>query len=77
MEYSKAIYGIGTGEIAACGTVRQDGTVILLADYKMPRNIFAIKCLQRVPNGKPDYPDINADAAAHVEKVVLDGISAL
>ncbi len=43
----------------------------------MLRNIFAIKLLQRIPNGKPDDPDINADAAAHVEKVVLDGISAL
>ena len=68
MEYSKAIYGIGTGEIAACGTVRQDGTVILLADYKMPRKIFVIKSLQHGPNGKPDDPGINAEAAAHVEK---------
>ena len=43
----------------------------------MARNIFVIKSLQHGPNGKPDYPGINADAAAHVVKVVLDGISAL
>ena len=43
----------------------------------MPRKIFVIKSLQHGPNGKPDDPCINADAAAHVEKAVLDGISAL
>ena len=74
---SEAIYQIGASEIGDCGTVRQDGTLILQADYKMARNIFVIKSLQHGPNGKPDYPGINADAAAHVEKVVLDGISAL
>ncbi|MDG2047286.1 MAG: AMP-binding protein [Halioglobus sp.] len=35
-----------------------------LADYKVPRKIFAIKSLQRGPNGKPDYPFIQAYAAA-------------
>lgn len=27
-----------------------------LADYKVPRQVFAIDSLQRAPNGKPDYP---------------------
>jgi acyl-CoA synthetase (AMP-forming)/AMP-acid ligase II len=40
----------------------------LLADYKVPRKIFAIKSLQRGPNGKPDYPFINAYVAAQVER---------
>ncbi|MDE0930796.1 MAG: hypothetical protein OSA77_08910, partial [Halioglobus sp.] len=40
----------------------------LLADYKVPRKIFAIKSLQRGPNGKPDYPFINAHVAAQVER---------
>ena len=74
---SEAIYQIGASEIGDCGTVRQDGTLILLADYKMPRNIFVIKSLQHGPNGKLDDPCINAEAGAHVEKAVLDGISAL
>jgi fatty-acyl-CoA synthase len=26
-----------------------------LADYKVPRLVFAIPSLQRAPNGKPDY----------------------
>ena len=39
----------------------------LLADYKVPRNIFAIKSLQRSPNGKPDYPFINAYAKLKIE----------
>ena len=26
-----------------------------LADYKIPREIYAIDSLQRAPNGKPDY----------------------
>ncbi len=65
---SEAIYQIGASEIGDCGTVRQDGTLILLADYKMARNIFVIKSLQHGPNGKPDDPGINAEAAAHVEK---------
>jgi fatty-acyl-CoA synthase len=30
-----------------------------LADYKVPRKIFAIESLQRAPNGKPDYAFIN------------------
>jgi hypothetical protein len=65
-DISGAIYQIGASEIGDCGTVRQDGTLILLADYKMPRNIFVIKSLQHGPNSKPDYPCINADAATHV-----------
>ena len=71
---SEAIYQIGASEIGDCGTVRQDGTLILLADYKMPRNIFVPKSLQHGSNGKPDDPGINAESAAHVEKVLLDGI---
>ena len=42
-----------------------------LADYKVPRKIFAIKSLQRGPNGKPDYPFIQAYAAAQVSS---DGV---
>ena len=33
-----------------------------LADYKIPKLIFAIEDLQRAPNGKPDYPFINTYA---------------
>ena len=39
----------------------------LLADYKVPRKIFAIQSLQRGPNGKPDYPFIHAYVAAQVD----------
>ena len=34
-----------------------------LADYKVPRHVFAIDSLQRAPNGKPDYPLIREYAA--------------
>lgn len=40
----------------------------LLADYKVPRNIFAIKSLRRSPNGKPDYPFISAYAKSQLDK---------
>jgi acyl-CoA synthetase (AMP-forming)/AMP-acid ligase II len=30
-----------------------------LADYKVPKQIFAIDSLQRAANGKPDYPFVN------------------
>lgn len=33
----------------------QAHTAAQLADYKVPRKIFAIESLQRAPNGKPDY----------------------
>jgi fatty-acyl-CoA synthase len=33
-----------------------------LADYKIPKLIFAIDNLQRAPNGKPDYPFVTAYA---------------
>jgi len=33
-----------------------------LADYKVPKLVFAIDDLQRAPNGKPDYPLISAYA---------------
>ncbi|MCP5130776.1 MAG: hypothetical protein H6985_14485 [Pseudomonadales bacterium] len=33
-----------------------------LADYKVPRKIFAIDSLQRAPNGKPDYAFVTAYA---------------
>ncbi|MGD8978243.1 MAG: AMP-binding protein, partial [Gammaproteobacteria bacterium] len=33
-----------------------------LADYKVPKLIFAIDDLQRAPNGKPDYPFVTAYA---------------
>jgi fatty-acyl-CoA synthase len=33
-----------------------------LADYKVPKLIFAIDDLQRAPNGKPDYPFVTAFA---------------
>jgi acyl-CoA synthetase (AMP-forming)/AMP-acid ligase II len=35
-----------------------------LADYKIPKAIFAIDSLQRAPNGKPDYPFVTAFAEA-------------
>ena len=37
-----------------------------LADYKVPRLVFAIDDLQRAPNGKPDYPLITRFAEAQV-----------
>jgi len=35
-----------------------------LADYKIPKQVFAIDDMQRAPNGKPDYPLITAYAEA-------------
>jgi acyl-CoA synthetase (AMP-forming)/AMP-acid ligase II len=33
-----------------------------LADYKVPKHIFAIDSLQRTANGKPDYPFVTGYA---------------
>ena len=33
-----------------------------LADYKVPKLIFAIDDLKRAPNGKPDYPFVTSYA---------------
>jgi fatty-acyl-CoA synthase len=33
-----------------------------LADYKLPKLIFAIDDLRRAPNGKPDYPFVTGYA---------------
>ena len=38
-----------------------------LADFKVPKRIFAIDSLQRAPNGKPDYAFITKFAAACLE----------
>jgi len=35
-----------------------------LADYKVPRQVYAIDSLQRAPNGKPDYAFVTAYALA-------------
>ena len=40
----------------------QEKTRETLADYKVPRRIFAINSLQRAPNGKPDYPFVTTFA---------------
>jgi 3-oxocholest-4-en-26-oate---CoA ligase len=40
----------------------QDHMRKLLADYKIPRHIFAIDSLQRADNGKPDYNFVTAFA---------------
>jgi fatty-acyl-CoA synthase len=37
-----------------------------LADYKIPRQIFAIASLQRAANGKPDYPFVQAYAESQL-----------
>lgn len=37
-----------------------------LADYKVPKQVFAIADMQRAPNGKPDYPLIIAYAKAQL-----------
>jgi acyl-CoA synthetase (AMP-forming)/AMP-acid ligase II len=37
-----------------------------LADYKIPRQVFAIDSLQRADNGKPDYPFVQAFAESQV-----------
>jgi acyl-CoA synthetase (AMP-forming)/AMP-acid ligase II len=38
-----------------------------LADYKIPRQVFAIDSLQRADNGKPDYPFVQTFAESQVE----------
>jgi fatty-acyl-CoA synthase len=39
-----------------------------LADYKVPKLIFAVDDLKRAPNGKPDYPFVTA----YAEKMAAD-----
>lgn len=38
-----------------------------LADYKVPKQVFAIDNLQRAPNGKPDYPFVIAYAEQQLQ----------
>jgi len=38
-----------------------------LADYKIPRQIFAIDSLQRAANGKPDYPFVQSFAESQLD----------
>jgi acyl-CoA synthetase (AMP-forming)/AMP-acid ligase II len=45
----------------------QEATRQILADYKVPRKIFAIDSLQRAANGKPDYPFITNFAQQQLE----------
>lgn len=40
-----------------------------LADYKIPRQIFAIDSLNRAPNGKPNYPFVLEHAQRCLDKV--------
>jgi acyl-CoA synthetase (AMP-forming)/AMP-acid ligase II len=46
----------------------QEQARAILADYKIPRQIFAIDSLQRAPNGKPDYPFITNFAKQQLEE---------
>ncbi len=38
-----------------------------LADFKVPKKVFAIESLQRAPNGKPDYEFVSQFARACLE----------
>jgi 3-oxocholest-4-en-26-oate---CoA ligase len=38
-----------------------------LADYKVPRQVFAIEAMHRAPNGKPDYPYVQEFAQSCLE----------
>jgi acyl-CoA synthetase (AMP-forming)/AMP-acid ligase II len=58
---------LNADNLDVAGTQAHVGT--LLAPYKIPRHIFAIKSLQRAPNGKPDYPFIDAYAQAQADKL--------
>ena len=40
-----------------------------LADYKVPRQVFAIDSLQRAANGKPDYPFVTRYAEDQAKRV--------
>lgn len=39
-----------------------------LADYKMPKHVFAIDDLKRAPNGKPDYPFVTGYAERQLQR---------
>ena len=71
--FGKMVVAVVEGPDLSADTLDEEGIKIhmkeQLADYKVPRHIFAIEDLQRAANGKPDYGLITAYAENKLKNI--------